>query len=178
MENQEQMNPRQQRLLNDYNDMADLKDQSKGMLDFSVTNNYQQYDLAIDGIETLVGANRGTIRKRHRFIIELPPEYPLQQPTIRFKETIFHPNWYSDGRVCFGTQWVPGDKLSELVIDIIKMMTFEIVNPRSPANSTANDWYLQNAGRIKNVVPKIQFPPPSEEESLEFYDVGDLEFYD
>ena len=173
------MNPRQQRLLNDYNDMVDLRDRSKGMLDFRVSNNYQHYVVTIDGIEALVGATKGIKRKYHVFTIDLPPEYPLRQPDVRFKETIFHPNWYSDGRICFGTQWVQGDKLSELVIDIIKMMTFEIVNPRSPANSVANEWYLQNKRNIRHILPKVQFPPPTEEEGLEIYDAAEgLEFYD
>ena len=172
------MNPRQQRLLNDYNEMVSLRDQSKGMLDFRESNNYQHYDVTIDGIETLVGATKGTKRKRHAFTIDLSPEYPLRQPDVRFKNTIVHPNWYSDGRICFGTQWVQGDTLSELVIDVIKMMIFEIVNPRSPANSSANEWYLRNERNIRDIVPKIQFPPPSEEGRLEFYDEGELDFYD
>ena len=173
------MNPRQQRLLNDYNDMVNLRDQSKGMLDFFVSSYYQHYDVTIDGIETLVGAIKGTKHKCHSFTIDLPPEYPLQQPTVIFTETIFHPNWYDNGRICFGTQWVQGDKLSELVIDVIKMMTYEIVNTRSPANFVANEWYSQNKKNLKGIVPKVQFPPPSDEESLDFYDdVEGLIIYD
>jgi len=132
------MNPRQRRLLNDYNDMVDLRDRSKGMLDFRVSNNYQHYVVTIDGIEALVGATKGIKRKYHVFTIDLPPEYPLRQP-----------------------------------------MTFEIVNPRSPANCVANEWYLQNIRNIRHILPKVQFPPPTEEEGLEIYDAAEgLEFYD
>jgi len=171
------MNPRQRRLYNDYRDMEDLRDKSRGIIDFRVSNNYQHYDVEIRGIRTLVITARGVeFRDNHRFTIDLPPEYPLQAPIVRFMEPIFHPNWYPDGRVCYGTQWAPGDKLSELVIDTIKMMTYDIVNTRSPANGMANEWYLQNRERIRNIIPKVQFPPPSEE-GLEIYEEkeGELE---
>jgi len=174
------MDPIQRRLHQEYKDMCELRDKCRGMFEFEVSEDYRLYDIKLIGIETLVGTTEEDMRMSnyHEFSVKVPLNPKLENPNIKFKEPIFHPNWYSDGRICFGTQWVQGDKLSELVIDVIKMMLFEIVNPRSPANSSANEWYLQNERNIRDVLPKVQFPPPSEEERLEFYDVGGLEFYD
>lgn len=178
------MNPRQKRLLKDYDDMVTLREQSNGMLDFRVDKNYHRYVITISKIETLVGATEKNAIKqsRHVFTIELSPEYPVRQPDVKFEKTVFHPNWYPDGRVCYGHQWAPGDKLSELVIDTVKMMLFEIVAAESPANGDANGWYRRNKGKVRNIIPKVQFPLPyngsglelmveeeGEEDGLEFY---------
>lgn len=174
------MNPHQRRLHNDYKDLIALRDQSNGMFDFSVDTTYQHYDITIDGIETLVGTteSNSTKRSHHVFHIYLPPEYPVKPPDVKFDNTIFHPNWYPYGGVCYGYQWAPTDKLTEFIIDTVNMMMFRIVNTASPANKDANDWYLQNKNRIENIIPKIRFPPPSDD-GLEFYDDGEdgLEFY-
>jgi len=179
------MNPRQKRLIKDYEDMVKLREQTNGMLDFRADRNYQHYVVTINKIETLAGTTEKNAIKqsRHVFTIDLSPEYPLKQPDVKFERTIFHPNWYPDGRVCYGYQWTPGDKLSELVIDTVKMMLFEIVDTKSPANRDANRWYLRNKGNVRNIIPKIQFPPPysgSEPELMveeEEEDEDGLEFY-
>ncbi len=177
------MNPRQKRLIKDYDDLVKLREQSNGMLDFRVDKNYHRYVITISKIETLVGTTEKNAIKqsRHVFTIELSPEYPVKQPDVRFEKTIFHPNWYPDGRVCYGHQWAPGDKLSELVIDTVKMMLFEIVDAKDPANIDANRWYLRNKENIRNIIPKVEFPPPysgSELEIMEEEEEADgLEFY-
>lgn len=176
------MNPRQKRRITDYEDMVKLREQSDGMFDFQVDKNYQHYVVTISKIETLVGTTekKAIKQSRHVFTIDLSPEYPLKQPDVKFEKPVFHPNWYTSGRVCYGHQWAPGDKLSELVIDTVKMMLFEIIDPESPANGDANGWYRRNKGNVRNIIPKIQFPPPysgsglelvvdAEEDGLEFY---------
>lgn len=167
----EKITPYKQRLLIEYNEMLNLKNRSNGMIDFRVGNNYQSYTILITGVKTLVGIKRENVVEsdHHVFVIDLPPEYPLRSPLIKFKKPIFHPNVYIDGTVAIA-EWQVHARLSEIVIDMINMMTFDIVNPHSPANSYANEWYKQNIKNIKNII-KI---PPSivalKKEVLEFYE--------
>ena len=180
------MNPRQIRHVNDYKGMIKLREQSDGMFDFRVDKNYQHYVVTISKIETLVGTTekKAVKQRRHVFTIDFPPEYPNAPPNVRFEKPVFHPNWYASGKVCYGPEWAPRD-LSELVIDTVKMMLFEIVAPGDPANGDANEWYKRKKESIRSIIPKIQFPPPysgppysgseleilveAEEDGLEFY---------
>lgn len=181
------MNSRQTRLIKDYEDMVKLREQSDGMFDFRVDKNYLHYVVTISKIETLVGTTekKAVKQRRHVFTIDIPPEYPEVRPNVKFEKPVFHPNWYSSGRVCYGRQWAPVDKLSELVVDTVKMMLFEIVAPGDPANGDANGWYKRNKESIRNIIPKIQFPPPysgppysgSELEILVEAEEDELEFY-
>lgn len=38
-----------------------------------------------------------------------PPDYPLSPPKMKFTCEIFHPNIFSDGRVCISILHAPGD---------------------------------------------------------------------
>ena len=169
------MDPRQIRRNNDYKDIVALKDQSNGMFDFSVDHTYQHYDITIDGIETLVGTTESNYTEcsRHVFHIELPPGYPMTAPIVKFDNPIFHPNWYLDGRVCYGDHWSSSDRLRDFIVDIVQMMMFKIVMPDSPANSDANMWYLRNESHIRDKIPNVQFPPPDEDGLIIYEDDDD-----
>lgn len=176
-------NPRQARLLNDYRSMEELRNQSGGMLTFSVDRSYQHYTVTINGIETLVGTREESFTKNrtHVINIELTPEYPSKPPSVVFEKTIFHPNWWADGRLCYGGEWTINTSLKEYVIDVIRMMQYEIVNTSSPANVYANTWYKNKYKEINKLIRKVQFPLPiSEGDNLDLYDhqeeTDELEF--
>lgn len=158
------------RLRNDLKSIEILRNQAKGMLDFIVKPSLQDYAIVIKNIESLVGTTPYNYIKatEHEFNIKIPPGYPNRHhPNVFFKKTIFHPNWWDDGRLCYG-EWESNTTLSEFVIDIVRMMQFDIVNTKSPANHEANSWYIQNKNIIDNMIKKVQFPPPlDEDECLE-----------
>ncbi len=171
------MTPRQQRLVNEYNGLLKLKDQSNGIFDFTVDNNYAKYSATIKEIKTLVGATeKYNISDHHAFTIELVPGFPVEQPKVKFAKTLFHPNWWPDGTVCYGKQWTTNNTLAELIIDTVKMMVFDLANTSSPANRKANEWYSQNKKTIRNMIPKIQFPPQKEESKVLASRNDELEF--
>jgi len=170
---EEKMNHSKQILLKECKDLIDLKENSNGMIDFRVSNDYRKYTISVKGVETIVGTTRENIVKsdHHVFTIDLPPKYPLQSPIIRFNSPIFHPNWSSDGKVDYEVWWRSGDKkLSIIVTNIINMMTFNIIDTHSPLNQNANEWYKRNKGNMKNIISKIQLSSSHEEEKLEFYE--------
>jgi ubiquitin-protein ligase len=165
------MDGRQERLMNDYQEMVKLRDTYSGMLEFKVNNTYRHYDVILHGIRTYTVNRDGGfgLEADHAFTIVIPAEYPLIEPTFTFAKTIFHPNWYADaryGKVCLGIlrdNWDPSTKLKNLVIDTIKMMTFEIVNPDSPANLAACIWYKANKESIRKNVLRVPLPQPSDD---------------
>ena len=172
-EGKKKMNHSKQILLKEYRGLIDLEENSNGMIDFRVSNDYRKYTISVKGVETIVGTIRENIVKSdyHVFTIDLPPKYPLQSPIIRFNSPIFHPNWSSDGKVDYGVWWRSGDKkLSIIVTNIIDMMTFNIIDTHSPLNQNANEWYTRNKGNMKNIISKIQLSSSHEEEKLEFYE--------
>lgn len=160
------MDGRQERLRNDYREMMEFKDASLGMLEFKVDKTYRHYDVVLHGIHTFVLDGNGGFKLEddHAFTIDLPPEYPLAEPQFKFTRPLYHPNWYDSGKVCLGIlsyNWDPSTKLKELVDDTIKMMIFEIVNVKSPANGEACKWYSDNKDFIKGTVSKARFEKPS-----------------
>lgn len=75
--------------------------------------------------------------------IQLSSRYPLQEPTANIRTSIYHPNVYGSGKICFGQKWLPTEGLDLLVKRIIKIVTYDptILNENSPANRDALEWY-------------------------------------
>ncbi len=151
-------------LANELENMKMLRDQSMGLLDFEVDPSHHVYTVHLNGIESLVCINNNQyqLENKHTFRIELLPAYPEVAPVVKFEPpgVIFHPNWWKNGVLCYGDKWSPNTTLNEFVIDIVKMMQYEIVNQGSPANNYAKLWYEANEGKISKIIKKIPFPPP------------------
>ena len=164
------MDPRQTVLTNELKNMEMLRDQSLGLLDFEVDPSHHEYTVHLNGIESLVCTTNGQYKlsDKHKFKMTLLPAYPDVAPAVNFLSgAVFHPNWWKDGPLCYGSKWSRNTTLSEFVIDIVKMMQYEIVNPGSPANSDANSWYAKNKDQIPKIIGKIQFPPPIDDIEIE-----------
>jgi len=151
------VDPRQARLQKEYQDLVELRNQCDGIFEFYYNKSNSSYYVTINKLKTFIGKNNTS--DRHKFILSIPPEFPINQPTIIFEKRIFHPNWYDNGRVCFGHKWNPSITIRELIIDIVKMMMFDLVNVRSPASPEATSWYCLNKNNIQKQVTKFQFPP-------------------
>ncbi|XP_045118357.1 ubiquitin-conjugating enzyme E2 G2 [Portunus trituberculatus] len=61
--------------------------------------------------EALIVGPEGTCFECGVFPAKLifPPDYPLSPPKMQFTCEMFHPNIYSDGRVCISILHAPGD---------------------------------------------------------------------
>lgn len=137
--------------------LKELREKLKGRIDFCINDGHYTVvvKVIVRNVETIIGVDENNLEKKsiHVFYIELPPDYPLRQPIIRFEHPIFHPNCSSDGKVDYEMLWKEGGKdLLKIVTNIIKIMTFEIVNIRNPINRRACEWYEQNKEKIKNII--------------------------
>jgi ubiquitin-protein ligase len=104
--------------------------------------------------------------------IDLPESYPFQPPKIRFTCNLYHPNVYTDGRVClsilnsqpdqFGyftkeTLWSPACGLDTVMLSIWNVLLEP--NLESPANLDACIDYRKNKeSYVMNMRNQLQMP--------------------
>jgi len=73
-------------------------------------------------------------------------DYPFKPPSVKFLQSIFHPNIYRDGKICVDileTQnWAPSTQVSTIVLSLRSL--FMDPNPMSPANRDAAKLFLEN----------------------------------
>lgn len=109
------------------------------------------------------------VQRGLRLRIDTPARYPFERPVVTVETPVFHPNVFPSGVVCQGQQWLPSEGMDLFVLRIARLLTFDpaFVNPASPANRLAADWYLKlraqrpqsfPSDRIDLAVP-IQSPP-------------------
>jgi ubiquitin-conjugating enzyme E2 A len=56
-----------------------------------------------------------------KIALTVPEEYPMEPPTARFLTPIFHPNVYTDGRVCVNVlqdKWEPTNDVRSILISL------------------------------------------------------------
>ncbi|CAN6993794.1 hypothetical protein Bca4012_048550 [Brassica carinata] len=88
-------------------------------------------------------------------IMTFPQNYPNSPPSVRFISDMWHPNVYSDGRVCISIlhppgddpsgyelaseRWMPVHTVESIMLSIISMLSGP--NDESPANvEAAKEW--------------------------------------
>ncbi|KAK7312481.1 hypothetical protein VNO77_36374 [Canavalia gladiata] len=88
-------------------------------------------------------------------IMSFPSNYPNSPPSVKFTSEIWHPNVYTDGRVCISIlhppgedpngyelaseRWTPVHTVESIVLSIISMLSSP--NDESPANvEAAKEW--------------------------------------
>lgn len=135
---------RRMRLKNDYKEMQNIKGEMVQWHPLSGDPPYvDAYEITIN-VRTVVDS-RPNYRDTHVVRLVLPPAYPETPPQIIMitRPQPYHPNWFTDGRWCYGS-WVLSEGLGHYVVRMIRTLQFdaEITNPRSPANSDATTWYL------------------------------------
>lgn len=154
---------RNKRLKNDYSEMVNLRGNiitwkaTKGNPPF-----VEEYEVTIN-VKSVIG-NSPNYRDSHVVKVNLPANYPIASPDTRMVTTpyVFHPNWYRDGKWCYGT-WNISEGLGHHVIRMIRTLQYdmEITNEHSPANSDANEWYLSKRSRGIFPCDKTVLPDPT-----------------
>jgi ubiquitin-protein ligase len=88
--------------------------------------------------------------------IQFPERYPIQPPVVQIKTPIWNPNVYTSGKWCFGT-WDPTENLELFIIRLMKVIALDpaIINPNSPANKLAADWYRYRTIRQPGLFPTV-----------------------
>ncbi len=100
-------------------------------------------------------------------IIEFPKEYPNKPPTFKFIDNMFHPNIYSDGRVCISIlhegsdiygyediseRWNPSHSVNSILLSILSLLSSP--NFDSPANIDACKMWKDNFNEYKKIIYK------------------------
>ncbi|KAF0980253.1 hypothetical protein FDP41_013467 [Naegleria fowleri] len=124
-------------------------------------NNLYEWDILIIGPpETLYEGGM------FRAIMTFPEDYPNSPPKLQFTTPIWHPNIYSDGRVCISIlhppgedewgyekaseRWLPIHSVESILISVISMLSNP--NDESPANlDAAKQWREDKEGYKKKV---------------------------
>lgn len=96
------------------------------------------------------------IQKASEVQIILPERYPIEQPTASFKTPIFNPNVYASGKWCIG-RWNQMEFLDLFVKRLMQLVALDprIIDPRSPANAEAAQWYVRLQGLRPNLFPTV-----------------------
>eukprot|EP00798_Chlamydomonas_sp_ICE-L_P024287 gene24287-9886_t len=83
-----------------------------------------------------------------------PHCYPQGPPALKFNTPIFHPNVYTDGRVCWYCQDCNGDAYQAEVVIAALLILFVEPNPGSPANGEAAQMYVHDKTKYINKAKK------------------------
>lgn len=102
-------------------------------------------------------------------IMIFPQNYPLSPPTFQFTNNIFHPNIYTDGKVCISIlhppgedrfneqetadmRWRPVHTASSIILSIISLLSAP--NDESPANVDAAKIWREDEKQFQEIVNK------------------------
>lgn len=118
--------------------------------------------------EALVTGPVGTCYEGGVFsaVLNFPRDYPLSPPTMRFTTPVFHPNVYSDGRVCISIlhppgedphhyelsseRWSPVQSIEKILMSVVSMLAEP--NDESGANIDACKMWRQNREEFDRIV--------------------------
>ncbi|MBS9783464.1 MAG: hypothetical protein KGV46_02805 [Pasteurella sp.] len=137
------------RLKNDYKEMQNIKGNVVTWRALSGNAPYvEEYELTVN-LRSIIGQGSGNnpeYRDTHVLRVSLPADYPTSPPQIEMITTpyVFHPNFFTSGRWCYGS-WVISEGLGRHVVRMLKTLSYDldVTNENSPANSSANRWYLE-----------------------------------
>lgn len=102
-----------------------------------------------------------------KFEMKFPKEYPNKPPKLQFITPLFHPNIYTDGKVCISIlhegvdqfnyesvadRWKPIHGITSILMSIVLMLAEP--NLESPANVDASKMYRNNFEKFKRIVYK------------------------
>lgn len=97
--------------------------------------------------------------------LNFPSNYPFSPPSFRFTPAIFHPNVYTDGRLCISIlhtadgdgadepsnlTWSPAQNVESVLISILSLL--EDPNVNSPANIEASICYRKQKDAYKEKI--------------------------
>ena len=78
----------------------------------------------------------------NNIFIQIPSEYPIKAPIMKFQNKIYHPNISTDGIICLDIlkdKWSPVYTIRTIIMSIISLLSDP--NPDSPLNGQAAQLY-------------------------------------
>uniref|UniRef100_A0A182JVG4 Ubiquitin-conjugating enzyme E2 G2 n=1 Tax=Anopheles christyi TaxID=43041 RepID=A0A182JVG4_9DIPT len=121
--------------------------------------------------EALITGPEGTCFEGGIFTAKLifPPDYPLSPPKMKFTCEMFHPNIFTDGRVCISILHAPGDdplgyelsaerwspvqSVEKILLSVVSMLAEP--NDESGANVDAAIMWRENREEFNKIARRI-----------------------
>jgi ubiquitin-protein ligase len=158
-------NPREVRLLSDYEKVKHLAAESGGTLVLVSASGAPPVKYVIEyHCPGLVKGSGGvSTRDRHQVEIHLGANYPFEKPTARMLTPVFNPHVFASNAICLGGVWSPAETLASLILRIGALLQLDprVQDARSPANYEANTWAQNNRSRLPLGRVSFQVPAPA-----------------
>lgn len=121
--------------------------------------------------EALILGPEGTAYEGGVFktVLTFPHEYPMYPPKMKFVSEIFHPNIYTDGRVCISIlhppgedpmgyessseRWSPVQSIEKILLSVMSMLAEP--NPESGANVDASKMWRDDPEGYKKKAQQL-----------------------
>ena len=155
---------RQARLMNEYNELQKLPKNSPVYTVVPSPGQRVPYVTSYDVTYTIPTYVDNGRNKQQRTVVRvtLGNTWPQSRPGVTVIEgkTPFHVNWFTNGDLCTGNNWVPTMWLYEFFGFIGRVLQYQhsVVNVESPANTAAIPFY--NEHRYRDL-PTDNRPMPS-----------------
>tara|TARA_B110000902_G_C14024902_1_gene481775 strand:- start:163 stop:609 length:447 start_codon:yes stop_codon:yes gene_type:complete len=93
-------------------------------------------------------------------VMKFDKSYPVKPPSVKFTKHVFHPNIYTDGKICIDIlqqNWSPSLNIQSILMSLISL--FDDPNVKSPANRNAAILYSDDRSKfnekVKECISKI-----------------------
>lgn len=151
------------RLKNDYKEMVNIRGSIISWKTIKGVPPYvEEYQITVN-VRSIIGEGPA-YRDAHIVNVTIPSNYPKAAPDVRMESNpiVYHPNWYRDGKWCFGT-WSMSEGLGHHIVRMIRTLQYdlEITNEHSPANTDANNWFISKKGTGIFPCDKQALPDPT-----------------
>jgi hypothetical protein len=158
-------NPREVRLLSDFEKVRQMAAESGGTLRLISASGAPPITYVIEyRCPSLVKGKGGvTTRDRHQVEINLGANYPFEKPAARMLTPVFNPHVFASNAICLGGVWSPAETLASLILRIGALLQLDprVLDATSPANYEANTWVQNNRARLPLGRVSFQFPIPA-----------------
>ncbi|KAK2983268.1 hypothetical protein RJ640_009282 [Escallonia rubra] len=88
-------------------------------------------------------------------IMTFPPNYPNSPPTVRFTSEMWHPNVYSDGKVCISILHPPGDDPNGYELSSERWMPVHTILSHGKHGSKRSLSGCENDDEVESIVLSI-----------------------
>ena len=88
-----------------------------------------------------------------KLILNFSEEYPNKPPEVQFLAEVYHPNVYSNGKICLDiltNTWTPIYDVHAVLLSIQSLLTDP--NPNSPANNEASKLFIEDREKYNQKV--------------------------